>query len=241
MMNRSLLLAICLAYISAPAAAVQISFQNLPQTDENSTLNGFLGATVDGIYVNIICNDYYSTTYVPGGPWEYNISTLPTLTHARFGSDDPARQRYTVAAILLGGLANAVDPHAISSYQYALWTLFSPSVASYGDSAALLDAAQNAVLDPAWVQNLRIYTPAESAASNQEFLGFSSTDETVVTTPEPGTIILIGMGFILLSILGKLYSQHESQERGIAGTGWNDPADKSDGDRFYRDGSGGPA
>ena len=185
----------------APARAAQISFTNLPETLENGTFNGFLGATVDGVSVNIICNDYYSTTQIPSGPWGYNISTLPALAFARFGSGDAGPQKYSAAAVLLAGLVDEVDAHAISSYQYALWTLFSPSVASYGDSASLLNAAQNAVPDASLIQRLRIYTPA-AAASNQELLGLSDKPEDfVIASPEPGSIVLMGVGFLLLSVV----------------------------------------
>lgn len=218
MINRILLFAVGLALVAVPARSAQITFTTLPPTVENGTFNGFLGATLDGIYVNIVCDDFYSPTYVPSGPWEYNVSTLPTLTFARFGSDDAAKLRYAVAAVLLGGdggalagLANVVDPHAISSYQYALWTLFTPSVSSYGDSASLLNTAQNAVLNPTLAtlasgQYLRIYTPSVSAASNQEFLGLN-TDIELIATPEPGTTILMGIGFLLLSIVGRKFTR----------------------------------
>lgn len=219
MKNKSIILsALSLALVSFPAAAASITFNTLPPTQENGTYNGFLNATIDGLFANIICNDFYATTSVPSGPWEYSVSTLPGLTSAKFGSDDAAIFRYTVAAVLLSGdgdtlagLQNVTDSHTISSYQYALWALFTPTVSHFGDSATLLGAAQNDALNPSahtWTAagNLRIYTPSKSASGNQEFLGMSQNDA-AIATPEPGTTVLMGIGFLALSILGRKYTR----------------------------------
>jgi hypothetical protein len=232
MMNRTLLFVLGLALISAPARAAQISFNNLPPTVGNGTFNGFIGATVDSIFMNIVGDDFYPKTEVPSGPWEYNISTPPTLTFARFGSDDEGRRKYATAAVLLAGdghslagLANVVDPGEISSYQYALWTLFSPSVSNFGNSDSLLLRARNDILlHPSLAtstagENLRIYTPSESAASNQEFLGLSSSTGggVAAAVPEPGTIILMGIGFLLLSIMGRKLTRRSRTKAALPG------------------------
>jgi hypothetical protein len=216
-MKPVLLAAFGLALVFVPVRASEISFKTLPTTLENGTYNGFIGATIDGVFSNIVCDDFYPTTYVPSGPWTYNLSTLPSLTFARFGSDAIALHNYREAAVLLGGdgdtllgLENVTDSHTISSYQYALWVLFSPTVTQFGDSASLLNQAGLDVSSGAAYSaydQLQVYTPSESAASNQEFLGMGGlTISNSIGAPEPGTIALIGVGLLTLGLVGRAKS-----------------------------------
>jgi hypothetical protein len=207
--------ALGLALLSLQAVASLITFNTLPATNENGTYNGFVGATVDGVFANIVCDDFYPTTEVPSGPWNYNLSVLPSLTFARFGNDAVAVNKYREAAVLLGGdggalagLENVSDPDVISSYQYALWALFSPTVANFGNSPALLNIAGSDVASGtvySAYRQLLVYTPSESAASNQEFLGMGGSRNGGSSVPEPGTTILLGLGLLASSLLGRKF------------------------------------
>jgi hypothetical protein len=208
--------ALCLALLSLQAGASEITFNTLPTTFENNTYNGFLGATIDGVFANIVCDDFTPTTYVPSGPWTYNLSTLPSLAFARFGNDAVALSKYKEAAVLLGGdggalagLENVADPDIISSYQYALWVLFTPSAGNFGDSASLLNTAgvdvAGGTVYSAYA-DLQVYTPSESAASNQEFLGMGGgSTHGNLSLPEPGTSILMGLGLLVSSLMGRKF------------------------------------
>ena len=234
-MNKNpILLSLVVLVLAGHGKASQITFNTLPVTVGNGTYNGFVGASIDGSLRNIICDDYFPATYVPSGPWDYNVSTLPNLTYARFGSDDLARMKYAEAAVLLAGdgstlagIAHVTDPAAITEYQYALWALFSSGVPGVdGASLSLLNTAQNDVLHPsaaiAWsieraAENLSIYTPSASAASNQEFLGISVantvTGSGTTPTPEPATTFLAGIGLVLLSFLTRKFSGEKTAQR----------------------------
>jgi hypothetical protein len=196
------------------AAASQITFNTLPTTYEDGTYNGFLGATIDGQLSSIVCDDYTHSTQVPSGPWTYQESVLSSLTYARFGNSAAAVKEYEAAALLLAGdgstlagLVNVTNPNTISAYQYALWALFDPSVASFGNSASLLNTAElDASSGTVYVAyaELRVYTPAGSAAGNQEFLG-------LVSTPEPGTAATMGIGLLLLAaFMGRKFKVRNS-------------------------------
>src|SRR5215467_2466862 len=102
-MDPVLLAALGLALVSLDAGASIISFKTLPTTYENGTYNGFMGATIDSVFSNIACDDFYQTTDVPSGPWTYNVSTVPSLTFVRFRSDATALNKYREAALLLAG------------------------------------------------------------------------------------------------------------------------------------------
>src|SRR5690242_3433048 len=131
-------IAVLLLAAASFAAATEITFDTLPKTNQNGTYNGFVGGTMNGLrFDDLICDDFIPTTYVPSGPWQYEISFLTgpdALEFARFGSDATAKVKYQQAALLLlgdgtqnlPGLANVDSAYDITSYQYALWRIFTP-------------------------------------------------------------------------------------------------------------------
>jgi hypothetical protein len=177
-----------------------VSFTVLPTNTEHGTYNGFAGGTINGSpFDDLICDDWSHTTYVPSLNLGYNVSTLDSLTYARFAGP-AAIDNYEAAAILVQGLID--NPSQVADYQYALWELFTPGVPMYGD--ALLSGALKLVADGDTSQYattfaaLRIYTPTRDFASNQEFL---EIDPPPATVPEPESIILLAtaMAFMLAS------------------------------------------
>ena len=80
-----------------------------------------------------------------------------------------------------------------------------PPATPFGDSASLLNQAGLDVSTGAAYgayDELRIYTPSASAASNQEFLGMGDVLTSNTTgAPEPGATILIGIGLLALGLL----------------------------------------
>ncbi len=200
------------------AAATEIYFDKLPATFENGTYNGFVGGKMDGVrFSNLLCDDFVPVTYVPSGPWAYDVSRLSgpnELEFARFGEVFDAVAKYEQAALLLAGdgtpnlpgLLHVSSPNQITSYQYAIWRLFTsaPDMAAHGapvvnpgasDLLLSIVASEN-LTDPRFnpiYQELRIYTPERSASSNQEFLQ-------VVETPEPGTWIMVGISTVLIAL-----------------------------------------
>src|SRR5262245_27423386 len=98
------------AIVPSAFADVMIDFQGLPGNTENNTYNGFVSGTIDNVPFNdLICDDRWHNTYVPSGPWDFHVSTLYTLTFARFVANPGAPTageilNYEIAAILLNNL-----------------------------------------------------------------------------------------------------------------------------------------
>jgi hypothetical protein len=210
-MVRRLSCALVLLCAAFQVRAAVITFDTLPGVIENDTYNGFVGSSVDGVFNLLVCNDYDHTTDAPSGPWEYNVSTLPALTFARFGNDAAAVALYEQAALLLAGdgntlagLENVTSADDITAYQYALWNLFGAGVDDVNNAGALLLAASNDLSNGtdynSTFASLRVYTPTESASDNQEFLGLAG-DTITSDVPEPGSSVLLATGIVVLATL----------------------------------------
>ena len=185
-----------LILLAAPwtMAASQIQFVSLPGNTENGTYNGYVGAKVDGVlFNNLICDDYLDITYVPSGPFTYDVGTLGNLATALFATQagvplDTAVTRYRAAALVLNDINS--DPANVARYQYALWDIFTPAAPSYQNSAQLAaDLLAEASAPPggnaAIYQRLVIYTP--SGSRNQEFLQLANASYEQAAVPEPDT------------------------------------------------------
>jgi hypothetical protein len=213
-----------------------IQFTGLPANTQYGTYNGYATATIDGIPSELlICDDFDHTTYVPSGPLDYSVSTLTgadPLQFARFADPsqfDSSVAKYEEAAILLNGLRQTGPSLLLdltADYQYALWMLFTPSVASPNATAQTLlnDAAssvqQGGPSNEALYSELRIFTPDAGYSSNQEFLQMAA-DLTLpppdlqesAATPEPAPAVLIGIGIVVIGLsvgARRLRKRHQS-------------------------------
>jgi hypothetical protein len=185
--------------------ASAIQFTTLPSNTEYGTYNGFVPAFVDGSPNHLlVCDDYEHTTYVPSGPLQYNVSTVDSLAYARFTNQSFAVEQagYEQATLLADGLAHSgtsQSPDLTADYQYALWRLFTPGVVLTARQQSLFDmAAADVKTNPNsyadLYSRLRIYTPTQQFASNQEFLELADAPE-----PSAGVLLAIGGAFILVS------------------------------------------
>jgi len=222
------LLSLPILATASGAATLTITFTTLPSTYENSTYNGAVGGVFNagGLaaqpFDNLVCDDFLAVTYVPSGPDLYTEESIadPSLQGAKFGSDDITQ--YEEAALLIAGdggalpgLSHTTNPDEITSYQYAIWRLFTPDSAigqelpqgdpvNFGTSSMLMGLALQDVDSGARFQSiydaLRIYTPDPVPGGPQEFLQIDSS-----SVPEPVSMLLVGAGMIVVAWFSRRY------------------------------------
>lgn len=200
-MKRSLMLSIlcslAFACLTCPASATEVTVK----------LTGVNGATRAGVYVDpyfgtingtpatLVCDDFSHETDI-NETWQANVSTFADLSGVRFQQGTPGATllAYDQAAYLYEQLG--ANPSDIANISFALWALFTSDAklsSGYTTGAAnWLSKAQSQTFYAGEFSNFEILTPVNSGAqSPQEFL---------TTTPEPGTIMLLGTGLLMLGL-----------------------------------------
>ncbi|MGB7556670.1 MAG: PEP-CTERM sorting domain-containing protein [Candidatus Korobacteraceae bacterium] len=150
--------------------------------------------------VDVMCDDY-AHGGGPGITWLANISNLGTqgIGSARFNLLPDALTLYKEAGWIL--LQTPITPSSqYADMNYAVWHIFDPAAPL--DSGAMVwldDAEAEARLGFPGVpfDKVFIITPVNQYDPNpdsmQEFL---TIDAKVATTPEPGTLLLLGTGLL---------------------------------------------
>ena len=146
-----------------------------------------------GTTANYYCVDFSGTTYIYS-PFNVIVSSLSDLTNTKFyDKKDPALslKQYQQVGWLMYEMQ--INPTQVASIQYAMWSIFTPSTPTYGDSAYWLDASTKINPNDYDFSKMRVYTPTGS--KNQEFIGGGVT----ALTPEPAEWVLLIMGLGLMT------------------------------------------
>lgn len=208
--QKFLLVAAAAVLCLAPAAFADTASMTLTGAGSNVLDGVYIGpytATIDGVSTPVICDDFAAESYIPES-WTANVSTFSSLSNVKFTSGTVTQNYEEAAYLALELLAAPKNSLQAGEIQFALWGLFDPSAltvlsaynAAYGAAAqAYLTDAQNnySTLTAAQLAQITIYTPNTNYAITcgsgpcrttppQEFI--------VVRTPEPTTLLLLGLG-----------------------------------------------
>jgi PEP-CTERM motif len=178
--------------------------------------------TVGGIAnTPVICDDFADDSYV-GESWSATVSTVASLAgNVKWGAEPNAQQNYEIAAWLAEELLSTSNTAASEDISFAIWLSLDPGAvetyltSTYPDAGTLtaaqgwINSAENEIatrnLTAADFANVFVYTPVAGSAVNcngghcpanspQEFL--------VVTTPEPGSALLLLLGLVGTAAFG---------------------------------------
>jgi hypothetical protein len=173
-----------------PAMATTLNLTVLPANIYEGYYVGPAGGNLDGVTpLWLTCNDFNHRTGIPSS-FSVDISTLPSLTYARFGNDAVALVKYERAAWLMWQMP--LNPTEVGGIQFAMWNLFYPATPDPAGSDTWLGKANAVDVSTLNFSNIRVYTPTASFSANQEFLG---------EVPEPASLALLGGGLLALGAL----------------------------------------
>jgi hypothetical protein len=170
----------------------------------------------NGVFYAVMCDDYEHGGQ-PGDTWDANITNLGSqnIQLARFNNLSGPNALYALGLYDQAGWillqTPFQDPDEWKAMNYAVWHIFDPNAPLYGDAQNWLDAAydQWKIGFPGTdFGKVYIITPTNQHDPDpngmQEFLYIgsdpsqSSSNTPGATTPEPGTILLVGTGALAM-------------------------------------------
>jgi hypothetical protein len=206
--------------------AATLSFASSANADTVSvTLTGVSGGVQGNVYtspyyatvgptanVPIVCDDYSHEVYM-GESWIASVSTFANLSNTRFGNLVSAPQLYDEAAYLFNELSQV--PSQVGNISFALWAIFDPSDVTTSAGWTTGGNAINPTSAAGWLANAQGQTYTAGEFSNFEILtpctqtpqgcvistSSTSPQEYLVRTPEPSTMLLLGIGLIAVWML----------------------------------------
>ncbi len=163
--------------------------------------------------LNVMCDDY-AHGGMPGDQWQANITDLGTgnIQLTRFNTTPGENALYPLRLYDESGwllLQTLVEPTSQWVFMNsAVWNIFDPSAPCNTNCEAWISAAMNGVkgLPQNYFDDVYIITPVNQhnpdPHSMQEFMylgeGGSNNGQAQQTTPEPGTLVLMGTGVLAL-------------------------------------------
>jgi hypothetical protein len=200
----------------ASAVAVLALAPSVFADTANMTLTGAGSNVLDGVYIGpyiaaingtstaVICDDYGDESYIPES-WTANVSSLSNLSSTNHPGQTSLYDE--VAYLTLELLSAPKNSLQAAEIQYAIWDVFDPqaftdlksySVADYNAAEGYLISAQNnySSLTSAELAEFVIYTPNTGYAITCGNNPCASTppQEFIVYTPEPASVLLLGLG-----------------------------------------------
>lgn len=196
------------AIAHADGTAVNMVFTGVNGVNDGSYyVSPYLG-TMNGNAVTLYCVDFNNDVTF-GQTWQANVTQLASdnLSNTRYGGVADAQVLYEEAAWLSTQFAANPQSDWVA-IQYAMWDLFDSNAPSTGAAYWLNLAALN--YNPANDGNFEIVTnvgPVALTGQVQEF---------IVDTPEPATLLQLGVGVLALLFLARRKSLNSALQQNIA-------------------------
>jgi len=203
------------AAMTASAGTVSLTIDNGGSNTSGGVYVGPYNFTSGGQSLQLIC-DTFQNEVDPPETWTANMTTVPGGT-GLFGSTSSA-QYLQVAWLAQQMFANITNATTVADIQWAIWDIFDPGTCGTGVSncdpygnpgdQSSISGWVTSAQDPANYttgnySNLVIYTPVSDWPSGdgvpQEYIG-------LVSTPEPGSLLLIGTSLLGLITMRRRFS-----------------------------------
>jgi len=215
-MRKVLLLAVLVGgSVFAYAGSTEFTFLAFTGGDWSNGYPYYITGGPSSQIIAVMCDDYVHGG-APGQSWQANVTDLGSgnIMLTRFNKFvagptalSPLRLYEEAGWILLQTVTEPVGEW--KSMNYAVWHIFDPNSPLFGDAQSWLDAAaQEAKLGFPGVDFNKVYivTPVNQydpdPHSIQEFMYIGadprSSSGNNQTTPEPGTLVLLGTGALAL-------------------------------------------
>jgi len=148
------------------------------------------GGTLNGQTESFFCVDF-THDIKTGDTWNVNITSLTGSSFGTTRLGSGSQSTYMLMAYLITQMMGpGVSQLQQAAYQYAIWSFSGGPANPYGNTSAIVAAALIGMKNSGFTgQGWEILTPMGS--TGQEFL---------VHVPEPGVLLLIVIGMVLIGI-----------------------------------------
>ena len=167
---------------------------------------GQLGSGPGAATVDLYCVDFLNHSRI-GQTWNVNRTGLggsADLSNTRFGGMTDALARYRQAAWLTTQFS-ATPPTQWGDIHATIWHLMTPTAPNYTPASSWLAAAQNFYLtntNLTFYDKFQVLTDVNVGAVGKNGIRTGGVQEFIVVTPEPGTILLLGTGLVVIMLVG---------------------------------------